>query len=120
MSDQLNDKVIEIALRNLRVTGCKYIVIKPDGSQVVEGELALAAVKGTRKGYKKVHDFRLTGYRDIVAAMEPGDKYRFECNGQYPPTSFQKVISARASHCFGSGNFHTMQSGDGIDLIRLA
>lgn len=121
MNSPLSEKVIEVALRNLRIMGCKYIVVKGDGNILIEGDLELAVPK-PRRHSKKINNFKATGYIDILKSMIPGDEYTFEMEGNWTAEQFQKSVSAQCYELFGTGNYrtHANRANNTLAVVCLA
>ena len=115
MSQTIIEKVIEQAVRNLASAGCKFAVITPDGRKL--GELNVDQPKKLTR--HRVNDFRVTGYRERVDAMQAGDVEIFKV-GTHNAEQYRGAISARATTKFGKGNATSTIVGDEIQLLRLA
>jgi hypothetical protein len=114
----VTEKAIHLAIRNLSATGCKYLIITPDGTRLGD-EALVAAVPSTRK-HRKVNHFAQLGYAEKLAAMQVGDVCTFAPPPGVSTEAYQKVLSAKSGSLFGSGAFITSMTPDVVEVLRTA
>lgn len=117
MSTTIIDKAINMAVQNLNAAGCRYFIIKPDGTELGDRTL-LEPEKGRRKYGPRVHNFKATGYMERIDKMAVGSVEVFEAPEGATPEAYRKVIAARGFAKFGRGNFMTTITEGRIEAMR--
>lgn len=112
------EKAIEMAVRNLSAAGCRYYIVRPDGTAL--GEADLLQPPAQPRSHKKVYKFAQTGYVEQIKSMHVGDVRCFTPPDGAPAEAFQKVLAAKAGNVFGKGNFITTIAGDHVEVLRTA
>lgn len=114
---QVQQKVIEEAMRKLHAAGCKFAVMLPGGDLL--GELEVV-IKKPGTGRHKLNNFKANGYMTRVDKMKVGDVEVFDTS-EIPAEyirNYRSAICARAIRMFGNGNANTAVTGFGVELMR--
>lgn len=110
------EKAINMAVQNLNAAGCRYFIIKPDGTEL--GDRTLLAPPEPKRHHKKVYKFAHLGYKATLEGMKAGDVKTFTPPEGVPVESYRKVITATASKVFGSGNYLTAIKDGTVEVMR--
>lgn len=110
------DKAINMAVQNLNAAGCRYFIIKPDGTEL--GDKTLLEPVKPKRHHQKVYKFAHLGYKATLEGMKAGDVKTFTPPEGVPVESYRKVITATASKVFGSGNYLTAIKDDTVEVMR--
>ncbi len=115
----LLDKAVEDAIRNLNAAGCKYAILKADGT-TIDGGLDVKPAKPPKKERTRTvrHDFRATGYMAKIHESVVGEVVRLEKN-DYPVEAFRSTVSAYLVNHFGRGNSMTTVADGQVEFLRL-
>lgn len=112
--NEVQTRVIERAIRDLKALKCAYAVVTPDGKKFGD----LKVVKPT----KRRNDFASNGYRKAIKAMGIADVIELPIPDGVKPSKYHSVVSASACTLFGARNYGTAISSDRkfIEVIRMA
>src|SRR5690242_13202934 len=93
------EKAIEKAVRNLAAAGCRYYIVRPDGTAL--GDESLLQPAKPERHHKRIYKFAQTGYVERLEKMQVGEVECFNPPDGAPPEALQKVLSAKAGALFG-------------------
>lgn len=109
------------ALAMLKGAGCKYIVLLPDGTEHVLGDLKLAPPEQTRKRvqvvpmgtYKKI-------YEPLLKDLEIGEIAFVPCPEGLDGKGMQSACTAWCNGQWGTGSAMSHRTDTGVEIIRVA
>lgn len=109
------------ALAMLKGAGAKYIVVLPDGTEHVLGDLKLAAPDPVRKRhqivpmgtYKKIYEPVLKGLEIGMTAIVP-------CGDGIDGKALQSACTAWCNTQWGTGAAMSHRTENGVEIMRVA
>jgi hypothetical protein len=112
------------ALSILKATGCKYIVVDPEGVEHAEGGLQLVQPEPDKKRYKKPHrpyGALVTYYRPLIENMQVGDCVQIPF-GLFEPEKAElaSAISAWCATNWGPKTAMTHTTDTSVEVLRVA
>ena len=112
----IKTKALNQALNQLKVIGCNFKVITPDGQEFGDLEVVRPRVRTRRHNV-----FMGTGYRETIRNMQPGDVHVFVPPEGTTAQEFHKAISSCAGDTFGRIEKNHMAAvvGNTIELLCL-
>lgn len=99
--------------RQLKLIGCDYIIRRPDGTIVSDGEVSDLKPKpkhGALRNY----------VRKYLTDMKPGETRHVPYSDEFDRKAVVKSVSSEAFAVFGKGNFATRHDERGAVVMSLA
>lgn len=116
-SPAIVQRLVNDALRNLRLAGCAYRVMDADGG-VFENDIDRFEPKKPRAQYGKVKSV----YFDLINGIQVGDVVVVPVPEDVELHSVQSGICATLGESIGTGNYttHLNNSSRAVEVMRLA
>ena len=118
---ELKKIAMDRALAMLKAAECKFIVVEPDGTQHTHGDLRLAPPEVEKKRTRtkdRPYGALVEYYRPLIENLQPNDFVKIPFNG-FERGALQGAISSTCGQLYGSGNYMTHSTDEGVEVLRL-
>jgi hypothetical protein len=114
------NKVIDQACKMLAAANAKYIVVLPDGTERVLGDLRVAPPPKRKQKIKR--GVYSSIYKDQIKNLKVGDVFSYVTPDDVDPRGFRSSASTFAAHLFGNGNVTSAVDPERrlVEILRLA
>lgn len=111
--------VLEKAVRLLDSLKLDYVIINPDGENIVKGEIEIQDKKRKRqRGSLPYGTYSALFKSHGVDNMEIGDVIAIPC-GSFDPVTIRKTVSAHAANRWGGGSAISSINGNFVEVMRI-
>ena len=117
---EIYEKVLNVAMRNLRQIGCAFKIMDADG-QLYEYDIDRLNVKQRSSNRYEYGAVRAT-YLDLIKELQAGEVATIPFNEDIPPSLVQSGACAWMSENWGAGTYttHVNREKEVIEILRLA
>jgi len=116
---QIYEKVLTVAMRNLRQVGCAFKIVDADGN-FYEHDIDRVMSK-SRSSHKFEYGAVRATYLDYIRNLEAGQVANIPFDSEVPPTATQSGACAWMSENWGAGTYttHVNRGKQVIEILRL-